>query len=98
MLSYLNERKNIEIVKRETRHVKKREKGTRLKATIRRRSMHGNGKSLKLERVILSSVWYVWNLRKSLGVLSVLSVVLRIWLMPVFVLDVVLGLNLCRLS
>jgi len=37
VLSYLNKRKDIEIVKLETRFKKKREKGTGLKATVRRR-------------------------------------------------------------
>jgi hypothetical protein len=36
VLSYLNKRKDIEI-KLETRHMKKRDKGTGLKATARRR-------------------------------------------------------------
>jgi len=38
LLSYLNKRKDIEIVKLETRYMKKREKGTGLKVTVRRRS------------------------------------------------------------
>jgi len=38
VLAYLNKRKDIEILKLETRHMKKREKGTGLKATVRRRS------------------------------------------------------------
>ena len=38
VLAYLNSRKDIEIVKLETRQMKKREKGTGLKATVRRRS------------------------------------------------------------
>ena len=38
VLAYLNKRKDIEIVKLETRQMKKREKGTGLKATVRRRS------------------------------------------------------------
>jgi len=38
VLAYLNRRKDIEIVKLETRQMKKREKGTGLKATVRRRS------------------------------------------------------------
>lgn len=37
VLSYLNKRKDIEIVKLETRYVKKREKGMGLKVTVRRR-------------------------------------------------------------
>jgi len=37
VLSHLNKRKDIEIVKLETRHMKKREKGTGLKATVRKR-------------------------------------------------------------
>jgi len=37
VLSYLNKRKDIEILKLETRHMKKRDKGTELKATVRRR-------------------------------------------------------------
>jgi hypothetical protein len=37
LLSYLNKRKDIEILKLETRHMKKREKGTGLKVTVRRR-------------------------------------------------------------
>ncbi|MDH5794142.1 MAG: hypothetical protein OEZ18_06250 [Candidatus Bathyarchaeota archaeon] len=37
VLSYLNKRKDIEILKLETRHMKKRDKGTGLKATVRRR-------------------------------------------------------------
>jgi hypothetical protein len=37
LLSYLNKRKDIEIVKLETRFMKKREKGTGLKVTVRRR-------------------------------------------------------------
>jgi len=42
VLSYLNKRKGIEIVKLETRHMKKREKGTGLKATVRSRSKPDN--------------------------------------------------------
>jgi hypothetical protein len=38
VLAYLNRRKDIEIVKLETRQMKKREKGTGLKATVRRSS------------------------------------------------------------
>ena len=37
VLSHLNKRKDIKIVKLETRHMKKREKGTGLKATVRKR-------------------------------------------------------------
>ena len=37
VLAYLNKRKDIEILKLETRHMKKRDKGTGLKATVRRR-------------------------------------------------------------
>jgi hypothetical protein len=37
VLSYLNKRKDIEIVKLETRYMKKREKGTGVKVTVRRR-------------------------------------------------------------
>ena len=37
VLSYLNKRKDIEILKLETRHMKKRDKGTRLKAIVRSR-------------------------------------------------------------
>ena len=37
VLAYLNKRKDIEIVKLETRFMKKREKGTGLKVTVRRR-------------------------------------------------------------
>jgi len=36
VLSYLNKRKDIEIVKLETRFMKKREKGTGVKVTVRR--------------------------------------------------------------
>jgi len=39
LLSYLNKRKDIEIVKLETRFMKKREKGTGLKVTVRRRML-----------------------------------------------------------
>jgi len=42
LLSYLHKRKDIEIVKLETRHMKKRDKGTGLKATVRRRSKPDN--------------------------------------------------------
>jgi len=37
LLNYLNKRLDIEIMKLETRHMKKLEKGTGLKATVRRR-------------------------------------------------------------
>ena len=37
VLKYLNKRKDIEIVKLETRFMKKREKGTGVKVTVRRR-------------------------------------------------------------
>jgi hypothetical protein len=37
VLSYLNQRKDIEILKLETRYMKKREKGTGLKVTVRKR-------------------------------------------------------------
>jgi hypothetical protein len=37
VLAYLNKRKDIEIVKLETRYMKKREKGTGVKVTVRRR-------------------------------------------------------------
>jgi hypothetical protein len=37
VLSYLNRRKEIEIVKLETRYMKKRDKGTGVKVTVRRR-------------------------------------------------------------
>ena len=42
VLAYLNKRKDIEILKLETRHMKKRDKGTGLKATVRRRSKPDN--------------------------------------------------------
>jgi len=38
VLSYLNRRKDMEILRLETRYMKKREKGTGLKAIVRRRS------------------------------------------------------------
>jgi len=38
VLAYLNKRKGIEILKLETRYMKKREKGTGLKAIVRSRS------------------------------------------------------------
>ena len=40
VLSHLNKRKDIKIVKLETRHMKKRDKGTGLKAIVRTRSKH----------------------------------------------------------
>jgi len=42
VLAYLNNRKDIEILKLETRYMKKREKGTGLKATVRSRSKQNN--------------------------------------------------------
>jgi len=42
LLSYLHKRKDIEIVKLEPRHMKKREKGTGLKITVRSRSKPDN--------------------------------------------------------
>jgi len=42
VLAYLNKRKDIEILKLETRQMKKREKGTGLKATLRSRRKPGN--------------------------------------------------------
>jgi hypothetical protein len=42
VLAYLNKRKDIEILKLETRHMKKRDKGTGLKATVRSRSKPDN--------------------------------------------------------
>jgi hypothetical protein len=42
VLSYLNKRKDIEILKLETRQMKKRDKGTGLKATVRSRSKPDN--------------------------------------------------------
>jgi hypothetical protein len=38
VLAYLNKRKDMEIMKLETRYMKKREKGAGLKATVRTRS------------------------------------------------------------
>ena len=38
VLSYLNQRKDMEILKLETRQMKKRDKGTGLKAIVRSRS------------------------------------------------------------
>jgi len=46
VLSYLNKRKDIEIVKLETRCMKKREKGTGLKAIVRSRSKPNNFQKL----------------------------------------------------
>ena len=42
VLSYLNKRKDIEILKLETRQMKKRDKGTGLKATVRSRNKPDN--------------------------------------------------------
>ena len=42
VLAYLNKRKDIEILKLETRQMKKREKGTGLKATVRSRRKPDN--------------------------------------------------------
>jgi len=42
VLAYLNERKDMEILKLETRQMKKREKGTGLKAIVRSRSKPDN--------------------------------------------------------
>jgi len=42
VLRYLNRRKDIEIMKLETRYMKKLEKGTGLKATVRSRSKPDN--------------------------------------------------------
>jgi hypothetical protein len=42
VLAYLNKRKDIEILKLETRHMKKRDKGTGLKATVRSRRKPDN--------------------------------------------------------
>jgi len=42
VLAYLNKRKDIEIMKLETRYMKKLEKGTGLKATVRSRSKSDN--------------------------------------------------------
>ena len=55
LLSYLNKRKDIEIVKLEPRHMKKLEKGTGLKAIVRSRKleigniMHKRTEENKLE-------------------------------------------------
>ena len=46
VLSYLNKRKDIEILKLETRHMKKRDKGTGLKAIVRSRSKPDNFQKL----------------------------------------------------
>jgi hypothetical protein len=46
ILSFLNKRKDIEILKLETRQMKKREKGTGLKATVRSRSKPNNFQKL----------------------------------------------------
>ena len=42
VLAYLNKRKDMEIIKLETRQMKKRDKGTGLKATVRSRSKPDN--------------------------------------------------------
>jgi hypothetical protein len=42
VLAYLNKRKDIEILKLETRYMKKRDKGTGLKATVRSRRKPDN--------------------------------------------------------
>jgi len=46
VLAYLNKRKDIEILKLETRHMKKRDKGTGLKATVRSRRKPDNRQKL----------------------------------------------------
>ena len=46
LLSYLHKRKDIEIVKLETRRMKKLEKGTGLKATVRSRRKPDNFQKL----------------------------------------------------
>ena len=46
VLAYLNKRKDIEIVKLETRFMKKRERGTGLKAIVRSRSKPDNSQKL----------------------------------------------------
>jgi len=46
VLAYLNKRKDIEILKLETRQMKKRDKGTGLKATVRRRRKPDNFQKL----------------------------------------------------
>jgi hypothetical protein len=48
VLAYLNKRKDIEIVKLETRHMKKREKDTGLKVTVRKRQQQNYPKTNKL--------------------------------------------------
>ena len=42
VLAYLNRRKDIEIIKLETTQMKKRDKGTGLKATVRSRNKPDN--------------------------------------------------------
>jgi len=42
VLAYLNKRKDVEILKLETRHMKKRDKGTGLKAAVRSRGKPNN--------------------------------------------------------
>jgi len=46
VLSYLNKRKDMEILKLETRYMKKQDKGTGLKATVRSRSKPNNFQKL----------------------------------------------------
>jgi hypothetical protein len=46
VLAYLNKRKDIEVLKLETRQMKKREKGTGLKAIVRSRSKPDNSQKL----------------------------------------------------
>jgi hypothetical protein len=46
VLAYLNKRKDIEILKLETRHMKKRDKGTGPKAIVRSRSKPDNFQKL----------------------------------------------------
>ena len=53
VLSYLNRRKDMEIMKLETRYMKKRDKGTGLKATVRTRSKN------MLLSVILTNTTYL---------------------------------------
>jgi hypothetical protein len=50
VLSYLNRRKDMEILRLETRYMKKREKGTGLKAIVRTRSKPDNLIDLKMWR------------------------------------------------
>jgi len=50
VLAYLNRRKDMEIMKLETRYMKKREKGTGLKAIVRSRSKPDNLIDLKMWR------------------------------------------------